>query len=174
MPIIVRKVHKKADGSTIWIRVGESPPVIKDGNVIDGGFFIRIGDDKSDKIIRLSDQEALDIAYRIIEAYRRHVRIFTKLDELSYEQYKKSKEVVKDEEEDEEEIEKIEEKRNLTPDKIEAELIDYLTAAGGETTLDKVREDLGEEYAAYLRTMKNKGIIIEGTRVKLGKNFKNT
>ncbi len=53
-------------------------------------------------------------------------------------------------------------------------MIDYLTAEGGETTLDKVREDLGEEYAAYLRTMKNKGIIIEGTRVKLGKNFKNT
>ncbi|AAK42027.1 hypothetical protein SULI_13565 [Saccharolobus solfataricus] len=172
MPIIVRKVHKKDDGSTVWIRIGESPPVIKEGNVIDGGFFIRIGDDKSDKIIRLSDQEALDIAYRIIEAYRRHVRIYAKLDELSYEQYKRSKELAKDE--DEEDIEKIEEKKNLTPDKIEAELINYLITAGGETTLDKVREDLGEEYAAYLKTMKNKGIIIEGIRVKLGKDFKNT
>lgn len=39
MPIIVRKVHKKDDGSTVWIRVGELPPVLKDGNVIDGGFL---------------------------------------------------------------------------------------------------------------------------------------
>nr|WP_238693708.1 hypothetical protein [Saccharolobus solfataricus] len=37
------------------------------------------------------------------------------------EQYKRSKELAKDE--DEEDIEKIEEKKNLTPDKIEAELI---------------------------------------------------
>lgn len=173
MAIIVRKVHKKDDGSTIWIRVGESPPVIKDGNVIDGGFFIRVGDDKSDKIIRLSDQEALDIAYRIIESYRRHVRIFTKLDELSYEQYKRSKEVIKEDDE-EEEIRKIEEKKNLTPDKIEGELIDYLIAAGGETTLDKIREELGEEYVAYLKTMKNKGVRIEGIKVRLDKDFKNT
>ncbi|QGA69070.1 hypothetical protein [Sulfolobus sp. E11-6] len=172
MPIIVRKVHKKDDGSTVWIRVGESPPVIKDGNVIDGGFFIRVGDDKSDKIIRLSDQEALDIAYRIIEAYRRHVRIYAKLDELSYEEYKRRKEVIKDEDEDE--IEKIEEKKNLTPEKIETELIKYLITVGGETTLDKIREDLGEEYAAYLKTMKNKGIRVEGIKVKLDSNLKDT
>ena len=62
----------------------------------------------------MSDQDALDIAYRIIEEY---VRIFAKLDELSYEQYKKSREVVKEDEEDEE-IRKIEEKKNLTPEKI--------------------------------------------------------
>jgi hypothetical protein len=140
--------------------------VIKDGNVIDGGFFIRIGDDKGDKIIRLSDQEALDIAYRIIETYKRHIRIFAKLDELSYEQYKKSKEVMKDNDEDDE-VKRIEEKRNLTPDKLEGELMDYIIASGGETTLDKVREELGEDYVAYLKTMKKKGVKIEGNKVKL-------
>ncbi|BDC18516.1 hypothetical protein [Acidianus sp. HS-5] len=56
----------------------------------------------------MTDQETLGIAYRILESCRAHVRIFVKLDELSYEQYKRSREVVKEDEE----IRKIEEKRN--------------------------------------------------------------
>ncbi|EHP69734.1 MAG: hypothetical protein RXS23_08335 [Metallosphaera yellowstonensis] len=157
MAVIVRKVHKRDDGTTVWIRVGDSPPVIKEGSVIDGGFFIRIGDDSGDKMIRLSDQEALDIAYRIIEAYRRHVRIFAKLDELSYEQYKRIKQVESEDETEE-----------LLPEKLEQEVINFLKENGGESTLEEIRSVLGEEYAAYARgPMKDKKVRVEGTRVKL-------
>ncbi|BCS93457.1 hypothetical protein L3N51_01786 [Metallosphaera sp. J1] len=156
MAIIVRKVHKRDDGTTVWIRVGDSSPIIKDGSVIDGGFFIRIGDDSGDKMIRLSDQEALDIAYRIIEAYRRHVRTFAKLDELSYEQYKRTKRAENEEEEE------------LTPEIMEREIINFLKDLGGESTLEEIRSALGEEYAAYARgPMKDKRVKIEGGKVKL-------
>lgn len=141
-------------------QVGESPPVIKEGSVIDGGFFIRIGDDSGDKMIRLSDQEALDIAYRIIEAYRRHVRTFARLDELSYEQYKRTR-MAKDEEEVEE----------LSAETLEKEVINYLKENGGEATLDELRIALSEEHAAYARgPMRDKKVKIEGTRVKLIKD----
>ncbi|ABP95264.1 MULTISPECIES: hypothetical protein [Metallosphaera] len=156
MAIIVRKVHKRDDGTTVWIRVGDSSPIIKDGSVIDGGFFIRIGDDSGDKMIRLSDQEALDIAYRIIETYRRHVRTFAKLDELSYEQYKRTKRAENEEEEE------------LTPELMEREIINFLRDIGGESTLEEIRSALGEEYAAYVRgPMKDKKVKIEGGKVKL-------
>ncbi|AWR98373.1 hypothetical protein [Metallosphaera hakonensis] len=160
MAVIVRKIHRREDGSTVWLRVGESPPVIKEGSVIDGGFFIRIGDDSGDKMIRLSDQEALDIAYRIIEAYRRHVRTFARLDELSYEQYKRTR-MAKDEEEVEE----------LSAETLEKEVINYLKENGGEATLDELRIALSEEHAAYARgPMRDKKVKIEGTRVKLIKD----
>lgn len=71
-------------------------------------------------MIRLSDQEALDIAYRIIETYRRHVRTFAKLDELSYEQYKRTKRAENEEEEE------------LTPELMEREIINFLRDIGGK------------------------------------------
>ncbi|QGR19219.1 hypothetical protein [Stygiolobus azoricus] len=89
MAIIVRKIHKKNDGGIVWISIDEVPPIIKDTSVVDGAFFVRISDDKGDKVIRLTDQEALDIAYRIIEAYKRHVNEYPKLNQRAYEEYKK-------------------------------------------------------------------------------------
>ncbi|BCU71051.1 hypothetical protein [Stygiolobus caldivivus] len=89
MAIITKKIHKKNDGGIVWISIDEVPPIIKDTSVVDGGFFIRISDDKGDKVIRLSDQEAIDIAHRIIEAYKRHINEYPRLSQKAYEEYKR-------------------------------------------------------------------------------------
>ncbi|BBD73154.1 hypothetical protein HS1genome_1543 [Sulfodiicoccus acidiphilus] len=88
MGVIVRKIHTKKDGGNVWLRVTEEPPSMKNENPSDGYFFVRVGDDSGDKVIRLSDEEALDVAQRILESYRRHVKIYEKLEDESYRMYK--------------------------------------------------------------------------------------
>jgi len=88
MGVIIRKIHTKKDGKSVWLRVSEEPPTIKNKNPVDGYFFLRIGDETGDKVIRLSDEEALDLAQRILESYRKHVRLYERLEDESYKMYK--------------------------------------------------------------------------------------
>ncbi|PVU77858.1 hypothetical protein DDW12_05305 [Sulfolobus islandicus] len=141
MPDIARKFHVK-DGKKIYIRIGESPPIIREGKINEGAFFIVVGDDLGEKRIRLSDQEALDIAYRIITMYQMHIRIYRKLDRQSYQEYKQRMEI-----------------RNEGKE-VETEIIRFVINAGGETTIDEIKRTLGSKYADYLETLEKKGLII--------------
>ncbi|AOL17484.1 hypothetical protein BFU36_13035 [Sulfolobus sp. A20] len=147
MPIIVRKTHND-NGKKIYIRVGESPPIVKDGKIKDGAFFIIVGDSEGEKSIRLTDQEALDIAQRIIIMYHSHVRVYRKLDRKVYEEYKEMKN---------------KDARDL---ELENEILKFLLKSGGESTVEEVRNMLGIRYADYLNQMEMQGLVeIIGNRV---------
>jgi hypothetical protein len=156
MTIIVRKTHKK-DGKRIWIRVGESPPIIKDGKIKDGAFFVIVGDDEGEKMIRLTDQEALDIANRIILVYNMHIKKYRELDKILYREYKLRMDSESLDEEEEEE------------DKyLEAEILEFLIKSKGETTIEEIRRNLGVKHADYLNFMEKLGMVkIIENKVKL-------
>lgn len=152
MPVIVRKTHDK-DGKRIYIRVGESPPAVKEGKIKDGAFFIIVGDEEGEKKIRLTDQEALDIAYRIITVYHMHIRMYRKLDKKVYQEYKHRMEV-EDEEKD-----------------LESDIIRFIIKAGGETTVEKIRDALSPRHADYLHVMEKNGlVVVKGDKVFLNLN----
>lgn len=148
MPIIARKSHTK-DGIKIYIRVGESPPVVKDGKIKEGAFFVIVGDDTGEKSIRLTDQEALDIAYRIITIYQSHVRLYRKLDQKTYEEYKQTH-------------------SGKESNNMELEIVRFLISRGGESTVEEIRTMLGVKYADYLPIMEGDEIVkIVGNKVIL-------
>ncbi|WP_338604501.1 hypothetical protein V6M85_06570 [Sulfolobus tengchongensis] len=149
MPVIVRKTHEK-DGKRIYIRIGESPPAIKEGKVKDGAFFVIVGDDDGEKKIRLTDQEALDIAHRIITIYQMHIKMYRKLDRQVYQEYKHR-------------LETTGETKDL-----ESDIIKFIIRAGGETTIENVRDLLSPKHADYLHVMERNGlIVIKGNKVSL-------
>lgn len=149
MTIIVRKTHEK-DGKRIYIRIGESPPAVKDGKIKDGAFFIVVGDDEGEKKIRLTDQEALDIAQRILTIYQLHIRIYRKLDKKTYQEYKHRME------------------SQTIDERLENEIIRYLIKSGGEATVEEIRDLLSVKHADYLHTMERNGlVIIDGNKVIL-------
>jgi len=151
MPIIVRKTHEK-DGKKIYIRIGESPPAVKEGKIKEGAFFIIVGDDEGEKKIRLTDQEALDIAYRIITIYQMHIRVYRKLDKMVYQEYKHRMENIKKEEEKE----------------LENDIIKFLIRSGGEATIEEIRDLLGVKHADYLHVMERNGLVIlKGNKVSI-------
>ncbi|ARM76790.1 hypothetical protein [Acidianus manzaensis] len=147
MPIIGRKSHTK-DGQKIYIRIGESPPAIKDGKVQEGAFFIILGDDMGEKSIRLTDQEAIDLANRIITIYQLHVRMYRKLDKKTYEEYKQS--------------------HTANNEKIEHEIVKFLLKSGGQCTIEDIRESLSVKHADYLTHLEKEGVVkIKGNNVFL-------
>ncbi|QIW24071.1 hypothetical protein EWF20_07890 [Sulfolobus sp. S-194] len=149
MTIIVRKTHEK-DGKRIYIRIGESPPAVKDGKIKDGAFFIIVGDDEGEKKIRLTDQEALDVAQRILTIYEMHVKMYRKLDKKTYQEYKH----------------RVESLRN--DERLENDIIRYLIKSGGEATVEEIRDLLGVKHADYLHIMEKNGlVIIDGNKVIL-------
>ncbi|BCU70145.1 hypothetical protein [Stygiolobus caldivivus] len=156
MTIIVRKTHEK-DGKRIYIRVGESPPAVKEGKIKDGAFFIIVGDDDGEKQIRLTDQEALDIAQRIMAVYHLHVKIYRKLDKKTYQEYKERMRVPESDE------------------KLENDIIRFLIRSGGEATVKDIRDSLGVKHADYLHTMEKYGlVIVDGDKVILNMGRGNT
>ncbi|MEM0173094.1 MAG: hypothetical protein QXV69_05640 [Sulfolobaceae archaeon] len=142
MTIIVRKTHKKGE-KRIWIRIGESPPVIKEGKIKDGAFFVIVGDDEGEKKIRLTDQEALDIANRIIIAYRKHIRQYMELDKMAYAEYKQ----------------RVKEEEKISEKEIELELLEYLIKNKGEVNIEDLRKDLGVKHADEVFRLERKGIV---------------
>ncbi|BCU66706.1 hypothetical protein HS7_01430 [Sulfolobales archaeon HS-7] len=142
MTIIVRKVHSKG-GKHVWMRVGESPPIVRDGRIKEGAFFIVIGDDTGDKSIRLSDEEALDIANRIISSYNSHIREYRLLDKKTYAEYKM----------------KMESEDDDTEENIGREVLEFLLLHNGKSTIEDIRNQLGTRYADSLSYLERRGLV---------------
>lgn len=106
MPRIVDIAHFDKDSKKpLTIKIDEFEPTIDEkGWPQEGGFYIAIQDRNDTRtVIRISDREAVDLANRLLEVYRDHVRKFVELSRQSRKsapQNKKGKTKVQENEDD--------------------------------------------------------------------------
>ncbi|BCU67193.1 hypothetical protein HS7_06300 [Sulfolobales archaeon HS-7] len=80
MARVVDIAHFDKDGNLTSLKIDDIEPMAGEkGFAQEGGFFVTVKGKEGRAVIKISDKEAIDMANRIIEAYREHVKNFIEL-----------------------------------------------------------------------------------------------